>query len=110
VAQLSTLGIMSKKRLFISALVSVVLAMPMVGFVFGIITTEGGESVPLFGRLWVGALYTIMTPLSLGFPPTALEDNAQSYNLWPYIIVCGLVIFGIRTVFACRKNSPKHPT
>ena len=95
---------MSKKSLFISARVSAILAMPVTGFVFGFISAP----VSISQRAWLGLVYAIGTPLSLGCPPAALEDYAPSYNLWPYIIVCGLVIFGICTAFIhyrCKQQS-----
>jgi hypothetical protein len=102
---------MTKKRLFISILVSAALAMPMGGFVFGITTTKGSpESIPLSGKIWLGSVYAILTTISLGFPPEALEDQAQSYNVWPYITICGLIIFGICTAFAYLKSRRKSPS
>jgi hypothetical protein len=96
---------MSKKRLFVSALVSVVLAMPVTGFVFGFVVAPLSFSQ----RAWVGAWYAFATTLSFGFP-SAPEDYAPSDNLWPYIIVCALVIFGICTVFIHYRCKPESRT
>lgn len=101
---------MTKKRLLVSALVSVVLAMPVGGFVFGFIyTLVFGSGNPLVA-IFVGAFYAILTPVTLGFPPENLDDHAPSYNTWPYIIIAGLAVFGIYTAFAYYKNHPKLPS
>jgi len=105
-----TLGIMTKKRLIISALVSVVLAMPMGGFVYGFITAPVSEYYNLIGRGVGGVEFAILTTVCLGFPPEALEDQAQPINVWPYIIISCLIIFGICTAFAYHKSHPKPPT
>jgi hypothetical protein len=93
-----------KKRLFVSALVSAALAMPVGGFVFGFIHAPVSEYYNLLGRGFVGVEYAILTPLSLGFPPRALEDHAQSCDVWPYITICGFIIFSIYIAFACYTN------
>jgi hypothetical protein len=77
---------MNLKRLCILAPASVILAMLVTGFVFGFISAP----VSLLGRIVMGTVYAFLTIVSLGFPPEALEDHAQPYNLWPYIIVFGL--------------------
>jgi len=102
---------MNKKRLFISILVSVALAMPVGGFMFGFFHSDFREiHNPLsavLGRVFYGVLYAFLTPGTLGFPPEALTDHAQSYNTWSYIIISGLIIFGICTAFSYYKGSPK---
>lgn len=98
---------MNKKRLFVSALVSAALAMPVGGFVFGFIHAPVSEYYNFIGRGFGGVVYAFLTPLSLGFPPEALEDHAQQCNLWPYIIICGFIVFGICTAFTYYKGNPK---
>lgn len=104
------MSIMTKKRLIISALVSVVLAMPMGGFIYGFIHAPVSEYYNHFltfiGRGIYGIIYAILTTGCLGFPPEALEDHAQSCNVWPYIIIGCLIIFGTCTGFAYYKGKP----
>jgi hypothetical protein len=99
---------MNKKRLFVSALVSAALAMPVGGFVFGFIHAPVSEYYNLLGRGFGGVEYAFLTTGCLGFPPAALEDHAPSYNVWwPYITICGLIMFGICTAFNYYKGNPK---
>jgi hypothetical protein len=81
----------ARKRLIVIAVIATVAAAPMGGFVFGFLhCTDCGFNV--FGRMFVGLVFAVLTPLSGGFPPQDEAGVSASLNAWPYIGGTWLVI------------------
>jgi hypothetical protein len=95
------------KRLLIPALISLVLAMPVGGFVFGFVhCTDCGWDV--LGRGFIGIVSAFLTSIFLGFPPRNEGGVGAPYNAWPYIIVAFLVVFLCSALFMNRTNDRKR--
>jgi hypothetical protein len=84
---------MSNKRILIAAFISAVSAFPLGGFIFGVMNCSdcGGN---FFGRLLVGCVFAVLTPLSGGFPPRDEGGMHAPFNAWPHIVAVGVVVFG----------------
>lgn len=80
------------KSLWLYAAVSLVAAGPAGGFAFGL--THAGDPDPNpIGRVFYSFIMAVQTPLHAGFPPNPEAGAGQTFNLWPYIVVSGLLIF-----------------
>jgi len=73
------------------ALFSLISGMLIGGFIFGFThCSDVNCSIP--GRIIIGIVYLILTPLFAGFPPIN-EGGTGSFNLWFYIIPIGIITF-----------------
>jgi hypothetical protein len=97
---------MTFTRLFPLAAISVVIAGPLGGFIFGFLNASDPD--PSFiGRVFIGCVMAVLTPLSGGFPPQSEGGVGPSLNAWPHIIVAGLLVFGVLVVWVQREAHKK---
>jgi len=63
------------------------------GFVAGLVWAECGNTLlgNVFGRLFIGCVFSVLSMLTLGFPPRNEGGVGPPYNAWPYIIGCWLL-------------------
>ena len=64
------------------------------GFVMGMVMCEGCNQTIVhntLGRLFMGVIWSIMSALTLGFPPSNFVDGKPAINCWPYIITSWIV-------------------
>jgi hypothetical protein len=94
------LRIMKKQYLLISAFLSLVLCMPTGGFLLGFVQCKDCGSNPL---LWtfIGLIFAVLTPMTLGFPPQNEGGVGPPFNAWPYIAVAAAVIFTVSAALCC---------
>ena len=93
---------MKTRRLVVIALVSAVVAGPLGGFVFGLMNcSDCGWNV--FGRVFIGCVMAILTPVCGGFPPRNEGGVGERFNAWPHIITVALITFGILVYLESRK-------
>ena len=93
---------MKLKRLLAILGVSLVVAGPAGGFIFGFINcSDAGWNI--FGRLFVGCTMAVIAPLSGGFPPQNEAGVGPSFNAWPHIIIAGLLSFALLAYREQRK-------
>jgi hypothetical protein len=75
--------------------VSVLLAIPVVGFVGGMILCKDCGSNP-FAYLFMGAIHAILTTFAFGHLWTTHDERT---NAWPYIVPTGILIYLCFLVF-----------
>ena len=93
---------MKPRRLFVIALISVIAGGPLGGFVFGLMNcSDCGLNV--FGRVFIGCVMAVLTPLSGGFPPQNEGGVGEPFNAWPHIAAAALTTFGILVYLESRK-------
>jgi hypothetical protein len=93
---------MNSKRLLVISGISLAVAGPAGGFIFGFINcSDAGWNV--FGRFFVGCMMAVITPLSGGFPPQNEGGVGPAINTWPYIIITGLLVFALLIYLKQRK-------
>jgi len=76
---------MSLKPLLKSAVFSVLLAMPVGGFVFGFVHATHCAWWNIVGRGFIGVIFAVLTPLCWGHPPQNEGGVGEPFNVWPYI-------------------------
>jgi hypothetical protein len=97
---------MKPKRLFVIALISIVVAGPFGGFVFGFLNcSDCGWNI--FSRTFIGCVMAILTPLSGGFPPQNEGGVGPPFNAWPHIIAAAITIF-IILIYRERRKIKKE--
>jgi hypothetical protein len=97
---------MNIRRLIIPAIICAALSMPVGGFVFGFVHAEDA-GFNLVARGFIGIVFMFLTPICFGFPPKNEGGVGDPFNAWPYIIICGLLMFGVWAAFIHRKGSQK---
>ena len=97
---------MSPKRLLILLAISIALAGPAGGFIFGFMNcSDCGWNV--LGRLFIGCIMAVLAPLSGGFPPQNEGGVGPPFNAWPHIIATGVLTFGL-LVYRERRKTRKE--
>ncbi len=97
---------MSPKRLLILLAVSLAVAGPAGGFIFGFLScSDCGWNV--FGRMVVGCVMAVLAPLSGGFPPQNEGGVGPPFNAWPHIVAAGILIFALLVYRERRKMLKK---
>src|SRR4051812_34550566 len=86
------LNTMRAKRLWRHIAVSVIAAVPVGGFVFGLLNAGDPDPNPI-GRLFYACMMAVLTPLHAGFPPHNEAGVSHSVNVWPHIGISFLLIF-----------------
>jgi hypothetical protein len=66
--------------------------MPVGGFLFGFAHCVGCGWNPAM-RAFIGVVYAVLTPISLGYPPKNEGGVGEPFNAWPYIAIAAVVIF-----------------
>jgi hypothetical protein len=83
---------MKAMRILKLAAISIVAAGPVGGFIFGFITcSDCGWNI--FGRMFIGCVMAVLTPLYAGFPPQNEGGVGPPFNAWPQIIIAALLVF-----------------
>ena len=79
-----------KRRVAMLA-IGLAVSFPFGGFLFGFVTCEGcGWNI--FGRMFIGCVFAVLTPMTLGFPPKNEGGVGEPYNAWPFILFAWFVI------------------
>ena len=86
------LNTMRLTRLWRHVAVSLILAAPAGGFMFGLLNAGDPDSNPV-GRVFYACIMAVVTPLHAGFPPHNESGAGQSFNVWPHIAISFLLIF-----------------
>ena len=75
-------------------ILSVLACLPLTGFIYGfMICSDCGTGIEsVFGRTFVGAIYSFFTVLSLGKPWTG-GGVITNTNLRPYVLLTFIVLF-----------------
>ena len=81
---------MKSKRLWRNVAVSLIIAGPAGGFVFGLLNAGDPDPNPV-GRVIYACIMAVMTPLHAGFPPRDEAGPGQSFNVWPHIAIAFLL-------------------
>jgi hypothetical protein len=84
---------MNTPRLWRLALLSLMIAGPVGGFLVGLLHAGDPDPNPI-GRLVHAFLMAVQTPLHAGFPPNHLAGAPHTINAWPHIIISYLLILG----------------
>jgi hypothetical protein len=93
------------RRLWRHVGVTLIAALPAGGFLFGLL--RGGDPDPNpIGRIVYGCMMAVATPLNAGFPPHYEAGPGKAANVWPYIAISSIIIFGW-LIFRDRKSSQK---
>src|SRR4030095_13047217 len=82
---------MRSTRLWRHIAVSLMAAGPAGGFLVGLLNAGDPDPNPV-GRFFHACIMAVMTPLRGGFPPHYAAGAGQSFNAWPHIAVCFLLI------------------
>ena len=97
----------ARKRLIVIAVIATVAAAPMGGFALGFFhCTDCGFNI--FGRMFVGLVFAVLTPLSGGFPPQDEAGVSASLNAWPYIGGAWVLIFLALVAREHRRIKERH--
>lgn len=84
---------MNSKRRWLRAAVSLFSAGPAGGFLFGLFHAGDPDPNPI-GRVVYSCMMAGLTPLHGGFPPNHAAGAGEVFNVWPFIAVSFLLIFG----------------
>jgi len=99
-----------KLRLLVSAtVVSLVLCMPVGGFLLGFVECQDCGSNPLL-RSFIGLIFAVLTPFFLGFPPRNEGGVGPPYNAWPYIATAAVAIFVLLVALGRFVSKYEGPT
>ena len=94
---------MNIKRLLGVIAISIVAAGPLGGFIFGFITcSDCGWNI--LGRVFIGCVMAVLTPLSGGFPPQNEGGVGAPFNAWPHIAAAGVIVFAVLFYRERRKQ------
>lgn len=83
---------MKSKRILMIAVISFIVAGPLGGFFFGFLNASD-PNPGIFGRLFIGCVMAVLTPLSFGFPPQNEGGVGPPFNAWPHIAIAGVAVF-----------------
>lgn len=98
---------MSTKRLWRQVVISLLLAGPAGGHLFGLLNAGDPDPNPI-GRVVYAFMMAGLAPWHAGFPPNPGAGPGQSHNVWPHIAVAFLLILGL-LVLRDRRRSAKRP-
>jgi hypothetical protein len=79
------------KRLWRHIAASLIAAGPAGGFLFGLLNTGDPDPNPV-GRFFYSCMMAVLTPLHAGFPPQNKTGDGQSFNVWPHMAICFVLI------------------
>src|SRR4051812_35949967 len=83
---------MKPSRLLVPAVISVITAGPVGGFIFGFMScSDCGWNV--VGRAFIGCVMAVLVPVHGGFPPQNEGGVGPRSNAWPHIAFGGLLVF-----------------
>ena len=89
-------GVAAGRSFFIGVIVG--------GFCLGFVKCENcGDGV--LGRVFIGLVSAVLTPLSAGFPPENEAGVGTPYNAWPYIIPAWAFFFALDLWLQARKSA-----
>ena len=94
---------MRSKRLWRQLAVSVIAAVPVGGFMLGLVNAGDPDPNPI-GRIMYAFMMAVVTPLHAGFPPHDQAGPGQFFNAWPHIGIAFLLLMGW-FVYRDRKAS-----
>jgi hypothetical protein len=100
---------MNLRHLVSSAVVSLVLCMPVGGFLLGFVECQNCGWNPLL-RSFVGLFFAVLTPWFLGFPPQNEGGVGPPYNAWPYIAIAAVAIFVVLVALGRFVSKYEGPT
>jgi hypothetical protein len=100
-------GTVASMRLLRHAVVSIIAAGPMGGFLFGIMHAGDPDPNPI-GRTFYACLMAVQTPLHAGFPPHPEAGAGETYNAWPHIIISYFLLFGWLVYRDWRLNKRRN--
>ena len=83
---------MRSKTLGYDAAISLLVAAPAGGFIFGILNAGDPDPNPI-GRLVYACIMAVVTSLHAGFPPNEVAGVGQSFNVLPHIAVAFVLSF-----------------
>ena len=93
---------MHRYRLQIIVAVILLLSLPAGGFVFGFLTcSDCGWNI--IGRIFIGFVFAVLTPLTWGFPPRNEGGVGPPFNAWPHIVCTAVVLFVVLYVRERRR-------
>ena len=77
------------------------------GFVFGFFHCSDCDwsIIGIIGRVIVGLIFMILTPLCLGFVPENEAGTGGVYNVWPYILVVAAVCYAWQRIAEARREA-----
>src|ERR1700743_403982 len=84
---------MRSKRLWWQVAVSLMAAGPAGGFLFGLLNAGDPDPNPV-GRIVYACIMAVVTPLHAGFPPRPEAGTGGTFNAWPHMAVCFVLILG----------------
>jgi len=97
---------MTRKRILASAGISAVAAFPVGGFVLGFLNcSDCGRNI--LGRLVIGCIFAVLTPIFRGFPPQNEGGVGTLFNAWPHIVISGSLIFAFLIYLELIKSRKK---
>ena len=84
-----------KINLVKTAIITGMVSYPLGGFIAGLVlcTNCNGIIGNTFGRALVGLIIMILSSITFGFPPKNEGGVGEPFNIWPYILICWLVLF-----------------
>jgi hypothetical protein len=74
-----------------------VVALPLGGFIWGMVTCIDCDGRPL-GRVFMGVLGAIFSTFTLGFPWRNEGGVGEPFNAWPYILPTWAALFCVGAV------------
>ncbi len=86
---------MKNARLCRHIAVSLLVAVPLGGFLFGLLNPGDPDPNPV-GRVVYAFMMAVLTPLHAGFPPSSRAGAGPSLNAWPYIAIAWSQVLGWR--------------
>lgn len=98
---------MKSRRLFWQVAVSLILAGPAGGLLFGMLNAGDPDPNPI-GRVVYALMMAVQTPWHAGFPPHLESGTVRTLNVWPHITVAFALILGF-LVLRDRERSASQP-
>ncbi|MEO8760181.1 MAG: hypothetical protein ABI388_03625 [Bacteroidia bacterium] len=95
-----------QNNLIISAAIGASTALPLTGFIYGMIVCQGCNMgiEGFLGRIFVGIVEMFLTIITLGCPVDN-EGGTSSTNLRGYVLICFVVVAGITYLIRSRKTN-----
>ena len=81
------------ENIVIRFLLSVILSLPISGFIFGFIFAEDCSWWNILGRAFIGCVMALLTTITLGYPPKNEGGVGEPFEVLPYTIITGIIIF-----------------
>jgi hypothetical protein len=105
-------------RLGRHAVISLLAAGPVGGFLFGFFCVRDPDPNPV-GRIAISFVMAVLTPLHRGFPPESDRSDSPVLNAWPFIAIAAAIILAglvyrdarqsrsaLKSAVAPRKENP----